>query len=279
MTTIRQALILAAADLTGHIAEPVRIDAEILLGHALGWDRTELHRRGNVELTRSELARFQDLIDERASGRPVAHILGEWEFYGLTLSITPDVLIPRPETEQIVDVSIERLRRSPSPRILDLGTGSGCLPIALADQLPGARIVATDISPEALAVAESNVKRHGFASRIELRHGDLLEAAPERFDLVVSNPPYVADGDPGLAPDVERYEPHLALRDVRDHDGLGFYRAIAREVRSHLLTGGFVLVEVGDRQASQVRAFFENESFVTEVHRDLAGIERIVEAR
>ncbi|MEM7260685.1 MAG: peptide chain release factor N(5)-glutamine methyltransferase [Planctomycetota bacterium] len=276
MTTVREALILAAAELTDRIPEPVRLDAEILLGHLLEIDRSALLARGDETLPPEQLDDFQSMVSERGLGRPIAHLIGEWEFYGLPLTMTPDVLVPRPDTETLVEVALRRLPAEGQAKVLDLCTGSGCVAIALAATRVEWSVVATDISPEALEVAERNVKRHGLSDRVELRQGDLFDSASERFDLIVSNPPYVVADDPALAADVAQFEPSLALFDALDGDGLGFYRRIASEAAPHLCEGGAVAVEVGETQAEAVSALFRGAGFQTSTTRDLAGIERVV---
>ncbi len=279
MVTVGEALIRAAAELTGRIAEPVRLDAELLLAHVLDVDRVWFQIHDRDPLTTAHLEEFAALVTRRAGGEPIGYLFGSSEFYSLTIEVTPDVLIPRPETEMLVDLAQALLRNRLRSRVLDLCTGSGCIAVAIAAQLPTVMVVATDISPEALAVAERNVKRLDLSDRIELRRGDLFQQAPERFDLIVSNPPYVAKNDPALTRDVAEFEPRLALIDVLDGDGLGFYRQIASRARAHLASGGTILLEVGETQAQRVGEMFEHEGLVVETHRDLAGIERVVAAR
>lgn len=271
-----------------------RFDAELLLAHAVGLPRAALVTRPAQPVSPTAAARFEALVAERATGRPVAQLLGEWEFYGLALFIDEHVLVPRPETEGIVDWA-RALAPTPSAqgttrhalsparaldprRIADLCTGSGCLAIALATVFPAAELHATDLSEAALDVARRNVRRHHLEARVHVHTGDLLAPLDGRFDLIVCNPPYVAVDDPLLDPHVARHEPALALIDPSG-DGLGFYRRLAREAPPRLASRGVLMVEIGDGQAAAVRTIFEGEHWTVEVRPDLAGIERLVLAR
>jgi release factor glutamine methyltransferase len=248
----------AAARFLGEsgVPEP-RVDAEILLSHALAWTREELLARLDEGLSHRDLQKFNRFVSRRGDRRePVAYIVGVREFYGLRLKVTPAVLIPRPETEVLVERAIA-LRPG---RVLDLGTGSGAIAAALAAHLPDAHIIATDASDEALAVARKNLPK-----RVEIRHGrDFQPTAGEPFDLVVSNPPYIPTAEiDRLEPEV-RHEPRIALDG--GPDGLDVVRRILR-------SGKKALIEIGQGQADVLRSEFPGVRF----HRDLAGIERVVE--
>jgi release factor glutamine methyltransferase len=255
-------------------------DAALLARHALGWDQARwiAERRGPVPPGFD--AGFTPLVERRRQREPIAYILGAAEFWGLDFEVTPDVLIPRPETELIVEEALRLYGSGAGPaRIVDVGTGSGCLAVTLARAWPGAHILATDVSPGALAVARRNAARHGVADRIALVEGALLATA-RNADLVVSNPPYVnpADAD-ALPPDVRDFEPHLAL--FADAAGLAVIAALAREAATRLNPGGWLLCEIGQGQWPEVERRFHEAGSWTEVGvaRDLQGIARTARAR
>lgn len=237
-----------------------RRDAETLLAHLLASDRAWIFAHAEAELTSADLDRLRSLVARRAASEPLQYIIGEQEFYGLRLRVTRDTLIPRPETELLVESVLEWVRAQPNAsasRILDVGTGTGAIALALAAQLPDARIVACDISSAALAVATDNAQRLGFGSRIRFVSSDLLDApelqAAEAFDVVVSNPPYVAVADAAtLQPEVVDYEPHTAL--FAGRDGLDVYRRLAPQARSVLVSGGLLALEFGFGQRDALEA-------------------------
>lgn len=239
------------------VGEP-RLTAEVLLAHASGLRRIDLYTRFEDALDAEPLARFRTLIKRAADHEPFAYLVGEKEFYSLNFYATSAVLIPRPETETLVDAVVDRCKAISldAPGILDLGTGSGCIAVALAKQLPGARVVATDISLEALETARRNSDRHGVGERITFVQADRLDIPAELiphggFDVLVSNPPYVSRDDmASLDRTVRDFEPHGALTD--DGDGFSFYRAIGAGAPNLVRAGGFVMVEVGDGQAERV---------------------------
>jgi release factor glutamine methyltransferase len=260
-----------------------RLDAELLLAAAAGMTRAELLAGGNRWdlLASAKAARFARLVERRAAREPIAYILGRKEFHSLDLEVGPAVLIPRPETETLVEVALEILRESGGTLVIDVGTGSGAIGLAIAAEAPRAHIVATDLSVDALAVARRNAERLGMAGRIETRHADffsLLDGGSplRRFDLIVSNPPYIADTEiPGLQPEVSRYEPRVAL--AGGPDGMGFYRVMAREAPAHLAARGHLMVETGAGQAGAVATIFRAAGFAAVLTRnDLAGIPRVV---
>ncbi len=231
--------------------------------------------RASVLLPRTE-SRFDALIERRATGEPVQYIVGEAEFYGLPFRVTRDVLIPRPETEHLVEKVIELAAGFAAPRIVDVGTGSGAIAVALAANLPPAAIAATDVSAAALAIARENSTRNGVADRIRFFVGDLLApVAGEQFDLAVSNPPYVPEGDrDSLAVEVRGYEPAQAL--FAGVDGLAIYRRLISQAFAALAPGGFVVLEIGYGQQAAVRALLADAGFAQVAFAaDLQGIPRV----
>lgn len=257
-----------------------RLEAQLLLAHVLKCTRTQLYMAFDKPLAEPELAAYRELIKRRLAGEPVAYLLGEHEFWGLPLYVDPHVLIPRPDTETVVEVARgTRADRAAPCRVLDVCTGSGALALALAKELPAAEVVATDVSPEAVAIARRNAERNGLASRVEVRQGDLFApVAGETFDLIVSNPPYIASAViPTLSAEVQR-EPRLALDGGAD--GLVFYDRICAEAPRHLAPGGALVVEHGFDQADAVRARFVAAGFsdVTLVH-DLGKNPRVTWGR
>lgn len=234
-----------------------RLEAQLLLAHVLGCSRVALYTGFDKPLAEAELTGYRELIKRRLGGEPVAYLLGEHEFWGLPLYVDANVLVPRPDTETVIEVARTlRADRAAPCRVLDLCTGSGAIAIALAKELPAARVIATDVSPAAVALARRNVLRNGFADRVEIREGDLWSAVgDERFDLIASNPPYIASTVvPTLSAEVRR-EPAMALDGGAD--GLAFYDRICAEARAHLPPGGALVVEHGFDQADAVRARFE----------------------
>lgn len=270
MTAVRAALAGARARLAG--GDSPALDAEVLLARALGRNRAWLHAWPEAELAPRDRAGFEALVERRAAGEPIAYILGSREFRSLALEVTPDVLIPRPETELLVEIALAhvRARGLVEPAVLDLGTGSGCIAVALAHELPGARIVALDHEPAALAVAARNAARHG-ATNVERVQGRWFGPLDRRaFDVIVANPPYVASGDPHLRRGDLRFEPVAALDGGAD--GLDALRAIAAGVPHHLEPGGLVAVEHGPDQADAVTALFRREGLVDiDTRPDAAG--------
>lgn len=251
------------------------LEARILLGHALDLSRVQLITRSEQTLSAGEARRLEDLLQRRLAGEPIAYLTGEREFYGLALEVTPDVLIPRPETELLVDLAIEKL--PPRGRAVDLGTGSGAIALALAHSRPDARVWALDASAAALEVARRNAGRCGVA--VEFLRSDWYGAlGTERFDLIVSNPPYIVAGDSHLSQGDLRFEPIDALTDHAD--GLSALRAIVAGAAAHLAPGGWLLMEHGYDQAGAVRGLLDAAGFgQVQSWRDLAGIERASGAR
>ncbi len=249
------------------------VDARALLREALGVSATHLAAHPDQRLTAPQRDRYLELVARRRAGEPVAYLTGEREFYSIAFKVTPAVLIPRPETEHLVEAALELIPADTTFRVLDLATGSGCVAVAIALQRSQARVTATDASPEALAVARENAARHG--ARIEFVESDWFAAlASRRFDLIVSNPPYVAERDPCLAEGDLRFEPRAAL--VAGADGLSCIRLLVAQARTHLETGGGLLFEHGRDQAAECRALLVRAGYRTVgSRRDLAGIERV----
>jgi release factor glutamine methyltransferase len=233
-----------------------RLEAQVLLAHVLGCTRMQLYTGFDKPLGEPELASYRALIKRRLAGEPVAYLVGEHEFWGLPLTVDSSVLVPRPDTETLIEVA--RVHRA--ARVLDLCTGSGAIAIALATKLPEARVIATELSAAAVAIARANAERNGVADRVEVRQGDLwAPVAGERFELIVSNPPYVATAVIAtLSPEVLR-EPRMALDGGAD--GLAFYDRICGAARDYLEVGGALVVEHGFDQADAVRARFEAAGF------------------
>ena len=260
--------------------ESPRLSGELLLAHALGLERMDLYLRMDQPLRREELAGFKDLILRRRAHEPVAYLLGWREFYGLRFRVGPGVLIPRPETELLVDRGREFLSGEEAPRILDLCTGCGCVAIALLAHLPRARAVGVDLSARALACARDNAEDLGVAGRVEWYRGDLYQpvaAAGGFFELITANPPYVAAREwDGLPAQVREYEPRRAL--VAGEDGLEVIRGVIGGAGAFLRAGGWLLVELGAGQAgsaaelARATGVFER----VETARDLAGVERVL---
>ena len=249
------------------------IDSRALLRAALGVSDTHLVAHPERPLTEPQRERYLAWVERRRAGEPVAYLTGEREFYSLAFKVTPAVLIPRPETELLVEAALERIPAHVPFRVLDLGTGSGCVAVAIAKHRPRAQVTATEVSRDALAVARENAARHG--SGIEFIESDWLDAlAGRRFDLIVSNPPYVAEGDPHLSEGDLRFEPRAAL--VAGADGLSCIRLTIAQARAHLKPGGGLLFEHGHDQAARCRALLAQAGyFEVATRHDLVGIERV----
>jgi release factor glutamine methyltransferase len=272
--TVREALAEGAAALERAECPSPEVDAEWLLAHVLGVRRSQLHTHER-EPSAAELDRFRSLVARRAAREPLAYVLGEWGFRRLTLVVDPRVLIPRPETESVVERCLELLRDVHAPTVLDIGTGSGAISLAIADERPDARVVATDNSPAALEVAEENRRRALLNGRVRFVQGDLLAGEEGPFDLVVSNPPYVAPAElDALEPELH-YEPPEALV-----GGEAGHEAVARAALETLVPGGALVLEVGDGQAGDVAALLVALGYANvRVSPDLAGRQRVVEGR
>jgi len=280
---ITDLLTQAEDTLTGAEIDTARLDAEVLLAWALGTDRAELAMARSAAPTEAQRARFDEAIVRRAAGCPVAYITGVKEFWSLPIAVTPEVLIPRPDTETVVEEALRRVSdRSREIRCLDLCTGSGCIAAALAKELPKAQIVATDVSSAAIALARRNT---AFAEgRIRFFEGDLFEplrtAGENAFDLITANPPYIPDGQiPALAREISSFEPRQAL--AGGENGLDFVSRIIEDAPHFLTPGGWLMIEIGQGQAPDaIPMVLAREGYDTvSTARDLAGIERVLLAR
>lgn len=274
--TIAAVLKWATDDFRARGIESPRLDAEVLLSRATGSSRTQLVMHMLEPLGADDLARFREMVKRRRAREPVAYILGEREFYGRTFRVDARVLIPRPDTETLVEVALARTARlSMSARVLDLCTGSGCVAITLARERPTTMVIGADASEGAVAVARDNALRLG-AYNASFVVCDLYGELPANFDLVTANPPYIASGEvPGLSPDIEKFEPHLALDG--GPDGLAIAARIVDGAPAHLAPGGVLALEVGAGQAEHVEAAMRARGFVElERTRDYARIERVV---
>lgn len=282
--TVLELIELAAGYLAGRGIDSARLDAEVLLGHTLGLDRVGLYVNFDRPLETHEVDAYRRVIAERGQRKPVAQITGVREFYSYELTVTPDVLIPRPETELLVETVLAYVKhlqaRRPGhvPRIVDVGTGSGAIAVVLAAELPEADVWAIDCSPDALRVAQQNAARLGVSDRVTFRQGQWLQpvATEKPFDVVVSNPPYIPSAQiEQLMPEVRLFEPRLALDG--GVDGLDSYRELLPAARHVVGPGGMVAVEVGDGQAEQVAAIGRKAGWSKYVvHNDLAGKGRVV---
>jgi release factor glutamine methyltransferase len=252
----------------------VPFEAKLLLAHVLGRDRAWLAAHADDAVSAEQAKTFDALARRRRNGEPVAYLIGRREFYGLDLEITPDVLIPRPETELLVELTLARLPADRETRVLDLGTGSGAVALAIAAARRKSQVVGTDVSSPALALAARNAARLGIGN-VSFVESDWFEALPqERFDLIAGNPPYVAAGDPHLTEGDLRHEPQQAL--TPGGDGLGAIRAIVAGAPAHLVRAGSLLLEHGHDQADAVGALFRDAGFADAgAARDLAGILRV----
>jgi release factor glutamine methyltransferase len=262
--------------------ESADADARLLIGRALGIDRAEMIADGSRPVTAQDRLTLDAMTERRIGREPVSRILGRKEFWSLVLNVTPDVLVPRPETETVVEAALDFVMRGnlrmETLRILDIGTGSGALLLALLSELPNAIGTGTDISAKALAVARDNADLHRLAGRSNFVECDIAAGLPGPFDLIVSNPPYIAHGDiAGLDPEVRDFDPAVALDGGAD--GLDGYRAIAQEARRLLAPGGRLIVELGAGREAAVAALFSNAGLTPGTARDdLASIPRALDA-
>jgi release factor glutamine methyltransferase len=271
----RLALARRALEAVGIPAAEATLDAELLARHALGWDRATLLSRRHESADPEFEKVYAAQLERRARREPVAYILGEQEFWGLPFTVTRDVLIPRPETELIVEEALAAFADGRPPAlVIDVCTGSGCLAVTLAREFGGADLIGTDISETALAIARANAQRHGVAGRITFRAVDLLEGVSARADLIVSNPPYVATREAAtLAPEVRDHEPQTAL--FAGTDGLAIYRRLLPDAGARLIPDGRLIVEVGFDQSQPVTDIAEASGLRLEhTRQDLQGITR-----
>ena len=278
MKTISVTLKLAIQQLRAAGVPNDLLDAQTLLAAALGKDRTYLIINFSEQLTSEALEKYQALIDRRATGEPLQYITGRQEFFGLEFMVTPDVLIPRPETELLVEETLRLTQGINQPLIIDVGTGSGCIAIALAREIEDAKVIATDISVGALRVAHSNAQKHELQNQISFIEGDLFSGieTETKADFIVSNPPYIAaDEMPGLQREVRDWEPKTALTDFGD--GLEFYRRLLQEAPAYLKPGGHFICEMGYEQSEKIQALVDRQIWNTpNILPDLQGIERVM---
>ena len=281
MIDIRTILHRTTRDLTACGSPSPRLDAEVLLMHLLKTDRLQLITQPEKTMTEAEIAGYSRWVERRCQGEPVAYIVGEKEFWSLRFEVNREVLIPRPETECLIEEVLERTApKTDEPRIIDIGTGSGAIGVVLAREIPDARVVATDISSGALEVARRNAIRHGVADRMEFIQGDLCAAATGVFDIIVSNPPYIPDEAYPLLPEgIRAFEPRQAL--IAGPDGTAFHRRIIREGAHRLKAGGWIFLEIGEGQQGLVEALFRETGVYETIRfrKDYGGIERVAVAR
>ncbi len=279
MATILETITIAAREFEHAGVDSPRLTAELLLAHALGCRRLDLYLKFDQPLEQKERLAFGAMYKRRIAREPLQYIVAEQDFCGLTIGLDAHVLIPRPETEELVEQTVARAALFPnasSLRILDIGTGSGCIALALAARLAGSAVEGIDIAPEAVALAMRNAARNGVTNAT-FRVGDILRdgAIEGTFDIIVSNPPYVPrDEWEKLDPEVRDHEPRHAVTDGAD--GLTFYRRIAEIGPAHLAPHGCIAVEIGYGQATAVRAMFEARGMTVEIADDLAGVARMV---
>lgn len=280
--TVGELLDWTAGYLAQQGAEYPRLDAEVLLAHALDCKRIELYTRHSEPASPEVRKRYRELINQRVEGCPVAYLVGRKEFFSLALEVSPAVLIPRPESEFVVIECLRLAKDLPEPTILDIGTGSGNLAVAIAQQHKTAQVTAVDSSPEALAVAGRNASKHGVAERITFLQGDLFAPVPagQKFDFVVSNPPYIPTADiAGLAVGVKNYEPHRALDG--GPDGFAVFDRLIAGAKDCLNPGGHLIIEIGAPQEKRARAklLAVGGYELAETVQDYSGHPRVVRAR
>jgi len=284
--TIQQLLTRTTAYFTEKGLESPRLRAEILIAETLALSRIELYTNFDRPIDQGDLEKLRRMVKRAAAKEPVEYIVGRTEFYSLTFAVNSSCVIPRPETELLVERSIEFLRNRGGPQLVcDLCTGSGCIAVAIAKNFAAASIIATDICDRVLAVAAENASRHGVSDRVRILKGDLFEPVlpqldAEKFDLVVSNPPYVSSSEfEALDGGVRRHEPGLGLHGGRD--GLNVIRRIVAEVPAFLKETGALMLEIGHRHGHVVRELFKASGRFEriEIHKDFAGIDRVVVGR
>jgi release factor glutamine methyltransferase len=278
MLTVLESIKLSSEYLKKKGIESPRINAELLLAHILNCKRLDLYLSYDRPLNNDEITQYRDFIKRRGQFEPYQYIVGSVEFYGLKFEVNPSVLIPRPETEILVEEIITQYKGSFNLQILDIGTGSGNIAVSLARYLTGAEITATDISMEALKVAENNAVINKVENQIRFVAGDILKPDfnGSRFDIIVSNPPYVSENEfNALKPELRVYEPRLALTD--ESDGLVYYRAIAAKAKSLLNDKGRLFFEIGEGHAEAVKLILEQNSFSEmKIKNDYLHIKRVI---
>ncbi len=275
MTTIAEALLQARQSIEP-VSDSARLDAQLLLAETLGKDRAYLLAHDDALLSETQLAQFMALVERRAAGEPVAYLLGRRAFYDREFSVAPGVLIPRPETELLLELALDHAKTLDHPVVADIGTGSGALAVTFAAQMPQARVYATDISPEALAIAQQNAAQQGV--NVSFMQGDLLAPLIEEqiiVDILMANLPYIASDELAVLA-VSRYEPRLALDG--GPDGLDLIRRLLGDLHQVSCSGTLVLLEIGADQGAAVQALAQSlQPQTVSVHRDYAGLDRIVQ--
>jgi release factor glutamine methyltransferase len=279
---VRSALSQSADELEKAGIPSARLDAEVLLSFVLGYDRLEFYKNPTTPVGETKLAEFRKVITRRLRFEPVAYITGEKEFWTFTLKVNKEVLIPRPDTEVIVEEALNICRRAiyDKPRILDIGTGSGAIALALAKEIPGSSIVATDISASALGVAADNARNLGFSGQIDFRQGNLFEPVEGLFDIIISNPPYIAAAEYEKLPaGVKDYEPREAL--LAGGRGTEFYEELVSRACNYLNDSGWLLLEIGATQEPAVGPMIEQARMYDSIglREDYAGNPRVIRAR
>ena len=274
---ISEILLSAATKLESAGIESARLDSEVLLAHILNCRRLYLYVDAGKNLSSAQVSRYENLIEQRAKKIPVAYLTGQREFMGLNFAVTSDVLIPRPDTEILAQVAIEKLSAVPNPTFIDIGTGSGAICISVLKYLKKSTAAAVDISKNAINCAAFNAEKFGVEDRLTFYIGNLFEPLHgQKFHAVISNPPYIPTKDLSMLQDEVKREPTLALDG--GVDGLNFYRRIVDDAPNFLFSGGFLAVEIDINQASAVKNLFAKNFTNIEIIRDLAGIERVVTA-
>lgn len=278
---IKNALIMGRESLKLHNLPSYNLDAQVLLSIVTGLDRTRLLLRDDEALSEEQEQEYRCLLDRRAWGEPVAYLIGQKEFMGLNFRVTPNVLIPRPDTELMVETALEFLKQEGQENSLaiDVGTGSGAIAISLAYLTQGLQVQAIDVSEQALKIAQQNAATHGVADRVYFQQGNLLQSISKdlrgKVGVITANLPYIPTGDiDGLMPDVKDYEPHLALDGGLD--GLDLYRQLIPQAFELLRIGGLLLMEIGPGQGEPARAILPREKWSAKIANDLAGRERLV---
>jgi release factor glutamine methyltransferase len=291
LMNVRSALKQGLAQLREAHVPSFTLAAELLLLHVLGRDRTWIYAHPEQEIPAADAARFLALIARRAAGEPTQHLTGKQEFWGLEFEVSPEVLIPRPETEHVIEVALDRLAvrelragRKPTLtgeglQIADIGTGSGCIAVALAKELPGSTIFATDISSPALAVSRRNAARHSVTRQVQFLEGNLLDMVATQFDLIASNPPYVGRREAGaLMREVRDHEPEIAL--YGGEEGYEFYAELIAQAAAHLKPGGLLILELSHNSLAAVQPLLDAPTWTNVgVTNDLAGIPRVLAAQ
>jgi len=277
--TVQRVLDWSIEYLREHGSDSPRLDAEILLAHSCGWQRIQLYTNYDQPLTADQRGRMRELIQRRAKAEPVAYLVGYREFFGLDFEVDSSVLIPRPDTETLVRTALDVLKSRTEPRGLDIGTGSGCIAIAIATNCPQASVTAVDISGESLMIAATNAERHAVSDRVAFFESNVFSGVPpQQFDLIVSNPPYICDDElAGLDADVRDHEPVGAL--VGGSDGLDVVRRIVSEAPEYLKSDGHLMLEIDGQQAETVAQLLADTGYRNVgIEKDLSGIQRVVHA-